>query len=125
MKKIYYNKLIRDEIPSKIKENKGEYEVRSLSLDEFEQELLKKVMEEASGLLKTTTREELLDELVDITIVLEEIKKTKKIEEGEFQEARRRNMVRKGGFFKKLFLVWSSDTSYKTNEISYPKKVSC
>lgn len=116
MKKIYYNKLIRDKIPEKIAKSGGDYEVKGLSRKLFENELLKKVGEEASGLLSVKTKEELVSEIADIIAVIEEIKKAKRISSKQILKALNENFNRKGGFKKKLFLVWSSDTGYKTNE---------
>ena len=121
MKKIFYNKLIRDKIPEKIRKNGAEFKIRPLSAREFEKELLKKVGEEASGLLASKTKTELVLELADIVAVLNEIKKLKHISEKEMAEAMRVNFAKKGGFKKKLFLAWSSDTGYKTNERMYKK----
>ena len=52
MKKIYYNKLIRDKIPEKIKKSGGDFKARKLKPKEFEKELIKKAGEEADGLRK-------------------------------------------------------------------------
>jgi len=52
MKKIYYNKLIRDKIPEKIKKSGGDFKIGELKARDFEKELIKKVGEEADGLLK-------------------------------------------------------------------------
>ena len=122
MNKIHYNKLIRDKIPQQILDNDAKFEVYELSEEKFEKELLKKVGEEASGLLNASSKEEIVSELADIMAVIEEIKKLKGINEDELLEAVKNNEEKKGGFEKRLFLVWSSDTDYKTNEIYYPNK---
>jgi predicted house-cleaning noncanonical NTP pyrophosphatase (MazG superfamily) len=119
IKKIHYNKLVRDKIPEVIKKSGGVAEFKKLSGKEFEAELLKKVGEEAGGLLNTKSKKELVSELAD---VIDEIKKFKKIKESELKNAMEANMEKKGGFKKKLFLVWSEDTGYRTNERTYPKK---
>ncbi len=119
MKRIYYHKLIRDRIPEKIERNGGDYQVRKLKQKEFERELLKKVGEEAGGLLAAKTVDELVSELADVIAVIEEIKKTKCISEKRLSESLKANFKRKGGFRKRLFLVWSSDTGYKSNERKY------
>src|SRR3989344_6191691 len=110
MKKIYYNKLIRDKIPEKIKRNGGDYKIKKLNQKLFEGELLKKVGEEASGLLFSKTKEELASELADIIAVIDEIKKARHLSSKQILKALKENFKRKGGFNKKLFLVWSSDT---------------
>ena len=117
MKKIYYNKLIRDRIPEKIKKHGGDYEVEKLKGKGFELELLKK----ASGLLAAKTRKELISELADVLDVIEEIKRLKKITNKEIKDAQKVNFKIKGGFQKKLFLFWSSDTGYKSNERKYKR----
>jgi len=122
MKKIYYNKLIRDKIPEKIRTNGGEFKTVKLNRRQFEQELLKKAAEEAGGLIAAKTAEELAHELADLLAVIEEVKRTKRISEKQIAKALRENFARKGGFKKKLFLVWSSDTGYKTNERKYGRK---
>jgi predicted house-cleaning noncanonical NTP pyrophosphatase (MazG superfamily) len=122
MKKIYYNKLIRDGIPDKIKRRGSLCRVKKLGQKEFEAQLLKKVGEEADGLLVAKTKEELVAELADILVVIEEIKKAKRITSKQLSGALKENLIRKGGFKKKLFLFWSSDDGYKTNERKYKAK---
>jgi predicted house-cleaning noncanonical NTP pyrophosphatase (MazG superfamily) len=121
-RKIYYNKLIRDKIPEKIRVSGGDLKTVRLNRRQFEQELLKKAVEESGGLLAAKTTEELVSELADLLAVIEEIRKIKRISDKHVAKALRENMARKGGFKKKLFLVWSSDTGYKTNERTYGKK---
>jgi len=48
MSKVFYNKLIRDGVPSIIEKKGEKYEVRKLDdKQEFLQELLKKIVEES------------------------------------------------------------------------------
>lgn len=116
MKKIYYRKLIRDRIPEKMERAGAAYKVRRLRKKEFEKELIKKVEEEASGLQRAGNKIELVEELADVLDVVEEIKKVKKIKVQEINKAQKENDKKKGGFKKKIFLVWSEDTGYRTNE---------
>ena len=116
MKKIYYNKLIRDLIPKRIEESNGKYFCRQLLQKDFKKELIKKVEEEASGLKNSKTKKEIISEMGDILDVIDEIKKVFKISEKELTESRKKEFKRKGGFDRKLFLSWSEDTGYKTNE---------
>lgn len=121
MKKIYYNKLIRDKIPEKIRKHGGDCGLKKLRSKEFELELLKKVGEEASGLLVAKTKKELTAELADVLDVIEEIKRLKKVTNKEIKDAQKASFKIKGGFKRKLFLFWSSDTGYKSNERKYKK----
>lgn len=114
---VYYNKLIRDKIPDKIR-GKGELcEVRRIMDDnEFEQELLKKVKEEASALSMVRTREDLLDELADLLEVLDALKEYHQLTPEELRVVRVENQQKKGAFKERYFLHWSSDSGYKSNE---------
>jgi predicted house-cleaning noncanonical NTP pyrophosphatase (MazG superfamily) len=116
MKKIFYRKLIRDKIPAKMTRVGAAYQVRKLGKKEFEKELLKKASEEASGLLTAKNRNELVEELADVLDVVEEIKRVKKIKTSEIQRMQKENARQKGGFQKRIYLVWSKDDGYKTNE---------
>lgn len=121
VKKIYYNKLIRDKIPERIIESGGDYKVRKLRNKEFTKELFKKAGEEAGGLLAAKTKSDIIKELADVIDVVKEIMKVKCISSKEIKKQQQENKKLKGGFKKRLFLYWSSDTGYKTNETRYSK----
>lgn len=115
--KVFYRKLIRDNIPEKIRQAGSLCEVRTLSSDEYEEALFAKVAEEASGVVAAApSRTELLEELADLYTVLEEIRVVRDISDEELETAYREGMRKKGGFTKRLFLEWSSDDGYSTNE---------
>lgn len=115
--RVFYNKLVRDGIKGKI-EGKGETcSVRELSDDqEFEQELLKKIHEEASALARVRERTEFVDEYADLMIVLDTLTKHLDISEAEIKVAIEENIKRKGLYEKRHFLEWSSDSKYTSNE---------
>ena len=119
MKKIHYNKLIRDKVAAGMKKRGVAFVSRKLNRKEFERALIKKVEEEAGGLEKAGSREELIAEIADVLDVIEEVKKLKKIRPSEIAAAQQENKNKKGGFKKRLFLVWSADTGYRTNERRY------
>ncbi len=114
--RIYYNKLVWDNVPDIIRAKGKECEVRELTDEEFDLELLKKVEEEASALPETTTKQELIDEIADVITVIEYIKTRKGITELDIADALERHVHKRGRFEKRLFLVWSSDSTYVTNE---------
>lgn len=115
--RVFYNKLIRDGIPKKIQENKGEYEVRPIADDgEFQQELLKKVKEEAGALSSVRSREDFLSEYADLMVVLDTLTRQMELSEADIKLALTENIEKKGGFKERLFLHWSSDTDYQSNE---------
>lgn len=117
MKKVFYNKLVRDGIKSKIEDNGEVCEVREL-IDgtEFQQELLKKVMEEASALAHTRSREEFLDEYADLMVVLDALTKQLEFSEADIKTALEENITKKGKYDQRHFLHWSSAGNYKSNE---------
>ncbi len=111
-KKYYHQKLIRDKIPEKIKGTGGYYQTRILGKAEFEKELKKKLIEESKELAKAP-KEELLNELADILELTKSISSHYKIPFSKvvkFQEEKRK---KRGGFKKKLFLVWSTGKAGK------------
>lgn len=116
MNRKYYNKLIRDKIPQIMGKKNVAYETKQLSLAEFRTELLKKVGEEASALPRLKSKEEITPELADTLDVIDEIKRTYKITDDEIKQAQAAAKRRKGGFKKRLFLFWSADNGYQTNE---------
>lgn len=116
IKKIYYQKLVRDKIPQRIEESGARFEIKTLSEIDFKKELLKKVSEEAGGLSNGTNRKEIVSEMGDLLDVLEEVKTHFKIKPEDLKESRKKEFQRKAGFKKKIFLVWAEDTGYKTNE---------
>ena len=115
--RVYYNKLIRDGIPQKIEKNGGAYEVRRLDDDgEFQQELLKKIKEEAGALASVRTRADFLSEYADLMVVLDTLTCQMELSEADIKLALTENIEKKGGFKERLFLYWSSDTDYQSNE---------
>jgi len=123
MKKIYYHKLIRDNIPAKMDRNGAHYSIKKLSSLQFEKELVKKIAEESDGLHSAKSKGEFVDELSDVIAVIEAIKKLKRINDRQMAIAIKANMKLKGGFTKRIYLNWSEDTGYKTNDRKYKNKV--
>lgn len=122
MKRVYYNKLIRDKIPERIKEHGGDFKIKVLNEKEIVEELIKKVGEESDGLVGAKDRKGIVEELGDVLDVIDEIKRIMKIKASELAATRKKAFIRKGSFKKRIYLVWSSDTGYKTNERKYKTK---
>lgn len=115
--RVYYNKLVRDNIPAKIQGKKEECEVRKIAdMQELQQELFKKIKEEASSLAMVRGKKEFLEEYSDLMMVLETLIHQLDISREELLEARQENMVQKGAYKKGYYLHWSADVSYKSNE---------
>ena len=117
MARVYYNKLVRDRIKEKIEGNGESCEVRAIEDSaEFQQELLKKVAEEATALARTRSREEFLDEYADLMVVLDTLTAELELSEAEVSLALKENLERKGGYRERHFLLWSDDSGYQSNE---------
>lgn len=117
MSKVYYNKLVRDKI-KRIIEDKGERcDIRPIKDDdEFHQELLKKVVEEAKALSMVRTRAEFIEEFSDLMLVLDTINEFLQFTTEEIEAAMKENVERKGLYRNRHFLHWSDDRTYKSNE---------
>jgi len=115
--RIYYNKLVRDNIPDKIKSKREACEVRQIcDVQEFQQELFKKIKEEAIALSMVRTKEDFLEEYSDLTVVFETIINQLEITPEEIAAAKDANVLKKGGYKHQHFLVWSEDVAYQSNE---------
>lgn len=121
MKKIHYNKLIRDKIPEAMDKDGAGYKVKKLNKKQFRKELLKKVGEEASALPNLKNKKEISKEIADVIAVINEIKAEFNISDKEIKNELKKAHKRKGGFKKKLYLYWSDNTGYRTNEKKYKK----
>jgi len=112
MKKIFHRKLIRDKIPQVIEAAGDEYEVRIMGKREYEKELKKKLVEEAKE-LNETPKEKLLNEMADVLELLKSISEFYKINFKLVEEKQVQKRKERGGFKKRLFLIWSSQEAGK------------
>ena len=117
MSKVYYNKLVRDHIKAKIEGKGEECEIRTITDDqEFQQELLKKVVEEAGALAHTRNRGEFLQEYADLMVVLDALTNLMEFSEADIKTAMTENVTKKGLYKNHHFLHWSADSDYQSNE---------
>ncbi len=116
MEKVYYKKLIRDKIPDKILKRGSFLETRTMKPEEFGKRLSRKMVEEAKELMVAENRSEIIAELADILDIIDAFKELKEIKAEEIKKQRVLNQKIKGGFKKRLFLVWSSRDGYQDKE---------
>lgn len=115
--RVYYNKLIRDNIPAKIEAKHQQCEYRKITdVQEFQQELFKKIKEEAGSISMVRDKKEFLEEYSDLMVVLETLIKQLEIPHEEVIAARKENLMRKGAYKHGYFLLWSADVGYTSNE---------
>lgn len=97
-----YNKLVRDKIPEIIIAHGETPITRILDDQEYETELRKKSLEEASELVATQTQEEKIEELADLEQTVLELKELYGAEEVE--AVRLKKLQERGGFTARIFL---------------------
>jgi len=90
----------------------NKYEARTMNRKEFEKELNKKLVEESKELIKVP-KKHLLNELADVLELLKSISEFYKIDFKLVEEKQVQKRKERGGFKKRLFLIWSSQESGK------------
>lgn len=105
MKKIKYNKLIRDKILEISKANGTVCDSRILDSEEFKAELLQKLTEEATEVKKAESKQDITDELADVSEVIRAIQKEFAITDSEIEAARLKKLDIRGGFDQKIYLI--------------------
>lgn len=85
------------------------YEVRTLDEAEFLRELLRKVSEEAAELTAAKDRAEMVAEMGDLLDVIDAIRVEYGVSDEELAASRAVQFEKKGGFARRLFLLWSED----------------
>jgi predicted house-cleaning noncanonical NTP pyrophosphatase (MazG superfamily) len=93
-----YNKLVRDNIPEILDRKNIPYEKRIASDSEYKEELIKKLLEEATEFVETPTEEE----LADVVEVIEALKKLPGY--ADVEAVRLHKKEERGGFDMKIIL---------------------
>jgi len=112
MEKFYHKKLIRDKIPEIIKANNGKYKLRVMEENEFKKELKKKLIEEVKEVIEAE-KSELGKELADVLELIKSIAENENIKFELVEEKQKQRRKERGGFKKKLFLIWSDRSAGK------------
>lgn len=101
-----HNKLIRDLIPQIIHQVGRECEVKTMSQADYHQALLNKLVEEAKEAAEAKP-DNLVEELADIYEVIDAILTNLKIDKSLVLAKQEQKRQEKGGFSKKLRLLWT------------------
>ena len=101
-----HNKLIRDLIPEIIRQAGREYEVKTMLQSEYHQALLSKLVEEAKEAAEAKS-DNLVEELADIYEVIDAILANLEINKYVVLTKQEQKRQDKGGFTKKLRLLWT------------------
>lgn len=102
---INYQKLIRDRIPEICAADGWAAKTKILKSKEFMTSLKKKILEEAQELNEGKSKENLIEELVDIQEIIDAILEEEKIKFTDFRKKQAEKQKKRGGFKKKLFLI--------------------
>lgn len=103
-----YNKLVRDRIIEFIERDGVNYKSRILDDNEFQKELLKKIVEEAQEVFEAGSngenKEELIMELADLQEVMDSVIQSFGLTNSEVTQVKQDRKEKRGGFEKKIFL---------------------
>ena len=97
-KRFQFNKLVRDLVVTHCEEQGCKLEVRLLDKAEHVQELLAKLVEEATEVAQAQSREERIKELGDLLEVFQTLLSLEEISSEDVEEARQKKRAKKGGF---------------------------
>lgn len=98
MPEFELNKLVRDKLPADYERLGQKAEIRQLSKDELNIELLRKVMEEATEINLNDPRDKIISERADIEQVLKDFDELNQISQSEIETVRQEKFNKKGGF---------------------------
>ena len=94
-------------MPDVIKVAGHDWKTRVMGSREYEKELKKKLVEEAKEVEKAS-KEELINELSDVLELAKSIATHYKIPFSKVEKFQEEKRKKRGGFKKKLFLLWST-----------------
>lgn len=101
-----HNKLIRDLIPEIIRQTGREFEVQTMTQPEYHRALLDKLVEEAKEAAQANSNN-LVEELADVYEVIDAILINLEIDKSLVLAKQEQKRQEKGGFNKKLRLLWT------------------
>lgn len=100
-----YNKLVRDKIPTIIKNNNQNPSSKILNDTEYLNELNLKLQEELKEYLESGD----VEELADLEEVLRAILDAKNVSYEEFEKIRQNKVEKRGAFKEKIYLISVDD----------------
>ena len=112
--RIEYNKLIRDRIPEIITRSGKTFSVTMLSPIDYARALAEKLVEEAQE-VRSADRDRLLDELADLSEVIDALLKVNDWEKIDLVKAQEKRRQERGGFDKRLKLLYVDDPSTRVH----------
>ncbi len=129
MPKYQWEKLVRDKIVNKVKDEGHTIEYKQLSDKELSSALYDKISEELEEVKVAKDKQELTEELADLQQIINDICKINQISQDNLEEIRLKKESKKGGFTQGFYVksVNISDISdpwveyFESQPDKYPK----
>jgi len=103
--KFKLNILVRDKLPENMENNGLKVRKKTLATDEFQEELLKKLIEESQELALGKNKDETIAELGDVFEIIDMIMQTYGISHKQVLAAQEQKRLSLGGFNNKQFII--------------------
>lgn len=100
-----YNKLVRDKIPTIIKESGRKCTFEILNDEDYESKLREKLKEEIEEYLAATIQGESLEELADVLEIIHALTETHGSSVQEIERIRVEKAEERGGFNNRILLI--------------------
>ena len=100
-----YNKLVRDKIPEIIKSSGKEYRTKHLNAGEYIKELRTKLNEETNEYIEADSDAQALEELADVLEIIHSLAIVHGANFEAVEDIRKTKHIRRGGFQEKIFLI--------------------
>ncbi len=100
-----YNKLVRDLIPKIIEEAGKSFTTRTLSDEEYRQELRKKAFEELEEYMNASDDVTAVEELADLLEIIHALAECHGATIEQVEAVRASKAEKRGGFIEKIFLI--------------------
>ncbi|MDR7236520.1 nucleoside triphosphate pyrophosphohydrolase [Neobacillus drentensis] len=104
-----HNKLVRDRIPEIIENTGKRFSTRTLTNEEYIQELKNKSREELEEYLNAGNDKDAIEELADLLEIIHALAECHGASFKEVEEVRQKKAEKRGGFKEKIFLVEVED----------------
>ena len=104
-------KLVRDGVPTLMKESGIAFEAQALDDADYRAALRHKLVEEAQEALRAGSDLELLEELADVVEVVLALAKAMGLQAANVEVARQAKRAKRGGFEGRVFTVTDGDPS--------------
>ena len=118
--RFVFNKLVRDRQSAAMQDPRIVMNARTLEHTEFILELKKKLVEESDEVV-AASGDELIEELADLTEIIETLMNACKIKEEAVHAARQKKRDERGGFTKRIFVAYA-DIPRGSNAYEYCMK---